>query len=165
MIKSTPRMLGGEIPSGLSFRFRLEVMKQSGAPNMPVLAKCRLTVSATPQSKPFVIRNFSFREAAPTIMLFLERGTDIRIEAVEGVDTRIADGLRKIAKKHRPELFRRQNGLCAKCGQGRLLTIHHRITISDGGTSDIENLELICHSCHVGIHKSFERLGLDVRLA
>ena len=33
-----------------------------------------------------------------------------------------------------------------------ILVVHHIIRRSDGGTNDLENLELICPNCHAEIH-------------
>lgn len=117
-------------------------------------AKARLTVSATRESKQFVIRSFTFREAADTIVFFLRRGADIRMEAVEGVDSRIADAARKKAHRHRETLLLQQKGRCAHCPSGQRLQIHHIHALADGGLSDIENLELVCNDCHVKIHRA-----------
>lgn len=135
---------------------RLEVIGESlPFPLLPA-ARARITLTTTPEAKAFVIRNLTFREAAEsTLLFFLRRGADIRLEAVAGVDRSYAAHLRKKAKAHRKELAFRQENLCAHCGAPSFaaLQIHHRLSIRRGGTSDIENLELICNACHVKVHK------------
>ncbi len=59
-------------------------------------------------------------------------------------------------KSQHARLLKRQEGLCAHCGQ--LLTVetgyhhHHVIPWSTGGTDDDSNLELIHHVCHQAHH-------------
>lgn len=54
-------------------------------------------------------------------------------------------------KNHKYALLKKQNYRCAHCGEKRqktALTIDHIVSIFDGGTNDIENLQLLCRECH-----------------
>jgi 5-methylcytosine-specific restriction endonuclease McrA len=43
---------------------------------------------------------------------------------------------------------------CQRCdySDANILVVHHIIRRSDGGSNDIENLELICPNCHAEVH-------------
>jgi hypothetical protein len=43
---------------------------------------------------------------------------------------------------------------CQRCGYANvdILVIHHIIRRSDGGSDELENLELICPNCHAEVH-------------
>ena len=54
-------------------------------------------------------------------------------------------------KVNRSILYRRQGGYCAGCSQyfrPRNLTIDHVVPRSKGGSSDMSNLQLLCHACN-----------------
>lgn len=44
------------------------------------------------------------------------------------------------------------NYQCAKCGSKESLQIHHILPLSEGGQNNIDNLILLCHSCHQKEH-------------
>lgn len=48
------------------------------------------------------------------------------------------------------------NYTCTKCGQSENLCIHHKIKmhVSDERYNDIENLTVLCRSCHMSHHRS-----------
>jgi len=50
---------------------------------------------------------------------------------------------------------------CERCGfpNTKILNVHHKIRKADGGTNDIDNLELICPNCHAEEHYG-KHLGL-----
>jgi 5-methylcytosine-specific restriction endonuclease McrA len=41
---------------------------------------------------------------------------------------------------------------CAECGVGRMLQLHHRRAIREGGTHRLDNLALLCAPCHSDAH-------------
>ena len=41
---------------------------------------------------------------------------------------------------------------CVLCGLEGYVELHHIIPISEGGTHDIENLQLLCDTCHRKTH-------------
>jgi hypothetical protein len=47
-----------------------------------------------------------------------------------------------------------RGGCCQRCGYSNIdiLVVHHIIRRSDGGTDDLDNLELVCPTCHAEIH-------------
>lgn len=54
----------------------------------------------------------------------------------------------KACKEHRELIVKEFNGKCLCCGSRKKLTIDHVVPISQGGTDDIENLQLLCRSCN-----------------
>lgn len=57
-------------------------------------------------------------------------------------------------------VFNRDNGKCRKCGaSGQIeLNNHHRNMVVDGGTSEPDNLVLLCSRCHDEWHWIHNRL-------
>ena len=49
------------------------------------------------------------------------------------------------------ELYLKQRGCCANCGAALGDKFHrdHRVALSDGGTNDITNIELLCKKCNL----------------
>ena len=47
----------------------------------------------------------------------------------------------------------REDNRCQNCGGNDFLHIHHHIPLSRGGTNQLENLEVLCESCHIAEHK------------
>ena len=41
---------------------------------------------------------------------------------------------------------------CGKCKTTENLTINHKIPLSQGGTNESENLEILCRKCHDHYH-------------
>lgn len=59
-----------------------------------------------------------------------------------------AEHNRRCAERARSQPFRQS--VCGVCGidDPRVLTVHHRIPLAKGGTSDRGNLETLCRNCH-----------------
>lgn len=63
-----------------------------------------------------------------------------------------------IARKYKEK----QNFTCEKCGRkypakSKWLHVHHIVPLSKGGTSDIDNLQCLCHKCHKAEHPHMQR--------
>lgn len=59
-------------------------------------------------------------------------------------------------------LIKRGYSCCKECGAVSNLHVDHIIPISRGGTDEIDNLQLLCHECHMEKHKySFSLYGGD----
>jgi 5-methylcytosine-specific restriction endonuclease McrA len=58
------------------------------------------------------------------------------------------EGNRKRMERYRANTYRADE--CAVCGldDERVLTVHHTIPLSRGGTSEPSNLETLCRNCH-----------------
>lgn len=57
------------------------------------------------------------------------------------------------------KLYRRNGGCCMVCGKKlsrRELEIHHVVPVSEDRSkvAKLSNLMIVCHECHVGIHRS-----------
>ena len=67
------------------------------------------------------------------------------------------------AIKQRHEILERDGFLCRICGSpagnGRVLQVHHRVPVAQGGGNDDANLLTLCQMCHGGVHA---RLGSEV---
>jgi len=50
-------------------------------------------------------------------------------------------------RKIKKNMFSR-NKKCKRCGSNKNLTVDHIIKIKDGGTSNYENLQVLCEECH-----------------
>jgi 5-methylcytosine-specific restriction endonuclease McrA len=42
----------------------------------------------------------------------------------------------------------RRDRVCVRCGSTHDLQVHHRIPLVDGGSNELDNLELLCARCH-----------------
>ena len=53
-------------------------------------------------------------------------------------------------------IVERDGSRCVSCGEGpgggRVLQVHHRIPVEQGGTNEVSNLETVCQFCHAGKH-------------
>ena len=60
----------------------------------------------------------------------------------------------KTARLLKNRLIQERGNKCERCSypNTRILVIHHKIHRSNGGTDDLDNLELICPNCHAEIH-------------
>jgi 5-methylcytosine-specific restriction endonuclease McrA len=39
--------------------------------------------------------------------------------------------------------------VCVRCGSTRRLQVHRRVALVDGGSNELDNLELLCADCHL----------------
>lgn len=60
----------------------------------------------------------------------------------------------EISKKLKFELALERGGVCEKCGEKNysILQIHHIVQRKDGGSDELDNLELLCPNCHYSHH-------------
>ena len=42
---------------------------------------------------------------------------------------------------------------CVQCGKPGLLEVHHVESVKTSGSDDLSNLETLCRSCHLSIHR------------
>lgn len=65
-------------------------------------------------------------------------------------------GNRKISKSVREQVLARDK-VCQHCGTSgsthNKLTLHHQIYRRHGGTSTVDNLIVLCQSCHSDFHR------------
>lgn len=54
--------------------------------------------------------------------------------------------------ERRKQIWRRDGPGCSRCGEITLLHLHHKRAIHEGGTHRLENLILLCESCHSDAH-------------
>ena len=54
----------------------------------------------------------------------------------------------RIPQQVRFEVWRRDQGRCVRCGSRERLEFDHIVPISEGGSSTIRNVELLCESCN-----------------
>lgn len=57
-----------------------------------------------------------------------------------------------LLKKNRLPAYERANGICELCKCARGTDVHHIIFRSHCGTSDLNNLALLCPACHRRAH-------------
>ena len=53
-----------------------------------------------------------------------------------------------IPKVVRDAVLKRDNYRCVKCGSTRNLEIDHKVSLADGGTNHIDNLQTLCRDCN-----------------
>jgi 5-methylcytosine-specific restriction endonuclease McrA len=60
----------------------------------------------------------------------------------------------KTARLLKKRLIQKRGDKCERCGYPKtyILVIHHKVRRCDGGTNELDNLELICPNCHAEIH-------------
>lgn len=65
---------------------------------------------------------------------------------------------RKVLQRNKRLLYQQQEGCCAVCGRHlapEALEIHHVVPVSvnPGMALQAKNLVLLCHECHVAVHR------------
>ncbi len=60
----------------------------------------------------------------------------------------------KWARGLKKRLVTQRGTVCERClyPNTKILVIHHKVRRCDGGSDDLDNLELICPNCHAEIH-------------
>ena len=53
-----------------------------------------------------------------------------------------------IPKAVRDAVLKRDNYRCVKCGSTQNLEIDHKVSLADGGTNHIDNLQTLCQDCN-----------------
>ena len=51
------------------------------------------------------------------------------------------------------EKLLKQHKCCEKCGRTIGLEVHHKIPVIEGGSDELDNLQVLCDICHDDIHK------------
>lgn len=87
--------------------------------------------------------------------------SSIRMKKRRTADERMRN-MHNILRKKKKMLYKTQNGCCACCGKRFIpeaLEIHHIVGINEnpGLATNIKNLQLLCHECHVRLHKEKRR--------
>ena len=87
--------------------------------------------------------------------------SSIRMKKRRTADERMRN-LHNLLRKRKKVLYKTQNGCCACCNKPFIieaLEIHHIVGISEnpGLATNIKNLQLLCHECHVRLHKEKQR--------
>ena len=71
-------------------------------------------------------------------------------------------GSRSLSTRMRRQALYRDGWTCRTCGlmdrSGKLLEADHIVRLADGGAHDLENLQILCRSCH-GEKSRLERKG------
>ncbi len=57
-------------------------------------------------------------------------------------------------EERKKRVIKRDGNLCKNCGKETSLHLHHIVPLSKGGSNKIENLELLCESCHSKAHRN-----------
>ena len=63
--------------------------------------------------------------------------------------------IRYFITKNKEEILETFNNRCEVCSFNfkEVLVVHHILPISDGGTNKLENLSVLCPTCHAIVHK------------
>jgi len=78
---------------------------------------------------------------------------------VDGKTNKFQEG-RTISSKLKKEVYEKCNYKCVKCGSKENLHIHHIKEFAKGGLNELNNLILLCVSCHADIHKDNKAYNL-----
>lgn len=77
----------------------------------------------------------------------------MRLRKLMNGETKEYERDRAIPFKTKKEVLERDNNKCTKCGSAETLQIHHVERFSKGGSHDVDNLVVLCVSCHAEEHK------------
>jgi hypothetical protein len=61
----------------------------------------------------------------------------------------------RIRTDKKNKLRAKMGNKCNKCGEFNNLVIHHIKPVESGGSNSMHNLLLLCHACHVKVHKRY----------
>ncbi len=53
-----------------------------------------------------------------------------------------------IPKAIREAVFKRDNYCCVKCGSTKNLEVDHKVSLANGGTNEMANLQTLCQDCN-----------------
>ena len=53
-----------------------------------------------------------------------------------------------IPKAVREAVFKRDNYCCVKCGSTKNLEVDHKVSLANGGTNEMANLQTLCRDCN-----------------
>ena len=53
-----------------------------------------------------------------------------------------------IPKAVREAVFKRDNYCCVKCGSTKNLEVDHKVSLANGGTNELDNLQTLCQDCN-----------------
>ena len=56
-------------------------------------------------------------------------------------------------ERARQHAFRRAGRRCERCGKAGRLEVHHRLPVSSGGTNASDNLQVLCRTDHIALHR------------
>ena len=70
---------------------------------------------------------------------------------------------KKLPPKDRAALYLRCDGKCSGCGSKESLEIDHILPLALGGDNSLDNLTLLCFSCHRGAGGSKSKTADDIR--
>jgi 5-methylcytosine-specific restriction endonuclease McrA len=59
-----------------------------------------------------------------------------------------------------PKIREQLGGVCERCGRTEKLEIHHMKPLENGGSNQVPNLVLFCHSCHAVWHQKLKGFWL-----
>ena len=64
----------------------------------------------------------------------------------------LSEADRSISEQSRLHILIRDSWRCQVCGSMSRLEVHHQVFRSHGGEDSDENLIVLCHECHMGLH-------------
>ena len=97
------------------------------------------------------IRDVLSNQLSPSQVREAHRRADEEIKNLSAVgqDSSENDSDRKpISSEVRREVWRRDGGVCVKCGSRKNLEYDHIVPISKGGSNTARNIELLCEACN-----------------
>lgn len=124
---------------------------QRAFPKRPAPFRVRVTMKFTDYGGSFLdskTQTFSAEETETLLRrLGKKRGSYYCDDAIFRSLCRVERG--RVSNRVRFAVYERDGYRCCKCGSVLNLEIGHIIPISKGGTSDLNNLQTLCHDCNV----------------
>lgn len=62
-------------------------------------------------------------------------------------------------EERRQHLIQRNGSICSSCDEEQHLYLIHEIPLNEGGTNELQNLELICRACHESMYGKGDIFG------
>lgn len=88
------------------------------------------------------------KRADPGLLFEIHEAVHFLIRKAKGLETKRARDTRYISGEVRSEVWYRDCGRCVICGASEYLEYDHIIPLSRGGSTSVDNLQVLCRKCN-----------------